>query len=348
MRRASTIVLTVALVGAAACIYWCVERGQEKWQPAALLETNAFLESWKASLANAQAEFSELWNALPDRERYQRSSDVGYKVSQDVARDAGITDADWERAKQAGEDGFLGLVRSPRYQQAAMDKFLQIANIPLQWDKVHRCAEPEKWLSPVYRIISSDYVRLDPSVFLAGRIQFVSNDEYLKYAGADVLVVHLALARSERLLAWVAERRNVVPSTSCDIMVQTLFTDTGRMMGDGKSKMSAESKARLQTLVACSNPTYRLMALSLSREFESDPAKRIGTCQRAKSEINQVFWKIALENLAEIGGEQAVQVAREFRLQSVILSDGTAFADDADVKKEIELLVRAVEARPFR
>ena len=109
-----------------------------------------------------------------------------------------------------------------------------------------------------------------------------------------------------------------------------------------------KAAAQLRDMAACRNPTYRLMALWLADSFERDVKNLAPICERAAGEVNQVFWKVALQKLETIGGERAADAAKKFHLTTQVPSDGTAFADDADVAKEIEQLVSAVEARRSR
>ena len=242
----------------------------------------------------------------------------------------------------------LKVMRSPRLQSELLGALRAAGATRLYWDKVHGGPDPERWLSPVYRRKVRDWVVMEPRSFLGGRIRFVSKAEYLPYAGVDMAVCHLVLSDMGPLIEWMWLRRDTVPATSCDILVQTLVVDGYQTSLGADGKFEGKAAAQLREMAAARNPTFRLMALCLADSFESDVKKLVPICARAAGEVNQVFWKVALQKLETIGGPTAADAAKGFRLSSEVPSDGTAFADDADVAKEIEQLVSAVEARRSR
>ena len=243
----------------------------------------------------------------------------------------------------------INLLRSPRLQAELLAALRTAGAAQLSWDKVHGGPESSKWLSPVYRRAVRDWVMMDPTAYLGGRIRFASKAEYLLYAGVDMAVYNLAISDAAKLVEWAWPRRDAVPVTSCDILVQTLIVDAYNA-GSGEDRKFDDSKTvgMLREMVSGKNPTYRLMALSLADSFESDVKRLVLTCERAAGEVNQVFWKVALQKLETIGGEMAANAAKKFTVTGTVPSDGTAFANDADVAKEIAKLVSAVEARRSR
>ena len=300
---------------------------------------------WKDPITRDEEEITRLQNGFPAEERIRSSVEFGEEKLAEAFKRGGVS---IEQFSDFSREEKLNVLRSERLQRELISMLQNAAGTRLLWDQVHAVSGPEKWLSPVYRRTVRDWVRMDPTAYLGGRIRFASKAEYLPYAGVDMAVMHLALADAAPLVEWAWSRRDTTPTTSCDILVQTLVVDGCKTGLGADGKFEGKTAAHLREMVSGKNPTYRLMALSLADSFESDVKRLVPTCERAANEVNQVFWKVALQKLETIGGEMAADAAKKFTVAGTVPSDGTAFADDADVAKEVEKLVSAVEARRSR
>lgn len=299
---------------------------------------------WKDSLDRAEEEIRALRGTVPPENQIQSDGELAELRCEEMFTRAGVN---IERYPNTQGAEWLNVLRSPRLQSELLGALQAASAAHLLWDKVHRGPDPERWLSPVYRRTVRDWVMMDPTVFLGGRVRFISKIDYLPYAGVDMAVYNIAVSDPALLIEWAWQRRDS-PAISSDILVQTLVLYAYPAASVESLRFKPKLKAKLRDMTTSKNPTFRLMALCLIDSFKSDANELISICERAATEMNQVFWKVALLKLAAIGGPAAAEAAKSFRLSDEIPSDGTAFPDDAAVTREVERLISAVEARRNR
>src|SRR5215213_9879647 len=164
----------------------------------------AEIKKWKESLDEAEVELSSRQNVEPSKNRIRSEGELAKARLAELFVRAGINVEQYSNSVGSAR---MNLLRAPRLQAALMGALQVATDFPLFWDKVHGRGDREKWLSPVYRRSVRDWVSMDPTTFLGGRIRFVSKTEYLPYAGVDMAVSSVAVSEPARLIEWAWQRR---------------------------------------------------------------------------------------------------------------------------------------------